>query len=500
MSSHREAPEISKDPVADNTDTYAFRDPNDPSMVTFLANYIPLEGPDGGPNFFEFGSDVLYSIHIDNVGDGKDHITYDFRFSTSIVDTNSFLYNTGQIFNITDKTWNRPQSYSVTRTDSTGTHSLGSGLLCPPCNVGARSTPNYTTLADQAVHALPSGETVFAGQRREGFYLDLGTIFDLLALRPFQSLHRFPPKTDQPGVDTTKFVNVHTIALKVPIARLTRDGSTPTSVSDPRATIGMYAAASRQKVRIFASQSKGSKQEDNGNNGNQGDNNRTSEMQESGPFVQVSRLGNPLFNELLVQMPEKDYWNQSAPEDDSQFLPRVLWPEVQVLLVRLYPGVFPHLATVTGPTAGSPNGGFKDRNDLKAILLTGLPPNLVPGFQNYTGPVLADMLRLNVAIPPVPIGTENVYGVLGGDLAGYPNGRRVHDDVTTITVRALAGLSYKLVEPTYTPDAAAGVAFDVTPPTYSDRFHATFPYLGLPHSGYDVPTAGQQAELAPAPA
>jgi len=204
MSSHREAPEISKDPVADNTDTYAFRDPNDPSMVTFLANYIPLEGPDGGPNFFEFGSDVLYSIHIDNVGDGKDHITYDFRFSTSIVDTNSFLYNTGQIFNITDKTWNRPQSYSVTRTDSTGTHSLGSGLLCPPCNVGARSTPNYTTLADQAVHALPSGETVFAGQRREGFYLDLGTIFDLLALRPFQSLHRFPPKTDQPGVDSNE--------------------------------------------------------------------------------------------------------------------------------------------------------------------------------------------------------------------------------------------------------------------------------------------------------
>lgn len=282
MSSHREAPEISKDPVADNTDVYAFRDPNDPSMVTLLANYLPFETPEGGPNFFEFGNDVLYSIYIDNVGDGKPHITYDFWFLVSIVDRNSSLYNTGQVFNITDKTWNRPQSYSVPRTDSTGTHSLGTGLLCPLSNVGAHSMPNYATLADQAVHSLPSGETVFAGQRREGFYVDVGSAFDLLALRPFQSLDRFPPQNPTPGVDSTKFLNVQTIAIRVPIDRLTRDGSTPTIVSDPRATIGVYAAASRQKVRIFASDPK--KRDDHG-----------SQTQESDPFVQVSRLANPLF-------------------------------------------------------------------------------------------------------------------------------------------------------------------------------------------------------------
>lgn len=486
MSSHREAPEISKDPVADNTDTYAFRDPVNPNTVTLLANYIPLEGPDGGPNFFEFGDDVLYSIYVDNVGDGKAHITYDFRFSTTIRNPNTFLYNTGPINHITDATWNRPQYYSVTRTDASGITVLGSGLQSPPVNVGIRSTPNYSHLADEAIHTLSSGEQVFAGQRREGFYVDLGAIFDLLALRPFQSLHRFPT-ADESGVDSTKFVNVHTIALQVPINRLTRDGSTPSSVTDPRATIGVWAAASRQRVRILGVNARAAAQ-------------MKSETQEAGPFVQVSRLGNPLFNEVLIPMSEKDYWNQSRPQDDNQFLSRVLYPEVQVLLTYLYPTAFPNLATITGPTAGSSSGGFQPRNDLAAILLTGLPAGIIPGFQNYTGPTRADMLRLNMAIPPKPVGGGSPYGILGGDLAGFPNGRRVYDDVTTIELRAVAGLTYPLVQPSYTPDAAAGLIYDLMPPNYSDRYHSTFPYLGLPYDGYRVPTPAQQAMAPPTPA
>src|SRR5438874_5382252 len=198
MSSHREAPEISKDPVADNTDTYAFVSPDQPNTVTMISNYVPLEEPPGGPNFFEFGEDVLYEIKVDNDGDGLAEITYQFRFQTETRNPNTFLYNTGQITSISSPNWNRPQFYSVTKVDGSG-HStvLGSHLACPPCNIGPRSTPNYPTLAGEAVHKLSSGEVVFAGQRAEGFYVDLGSIFDLADLRPFQNLHLIPSPPDR---------------------------------------------------------------------------------------------------------------------------------------------------------------------------------------------------------------------------------------------------------------------------------------------------------------
>src|ERR1700752_2280833 len=191
MSSHREAPEISKDPVADNTDVYAFVSPDNPNTVTLIANFIPLEGPAGGPNFFEFGDDVLYQIHIDNNGDGYPDVSYAFAFDVVVGNPNTFLYNTGEIDSITSPNWNRKQFYSITRMDHrTGSRQvLGSGLSCPPCNVGPLSTPNYATLASEAIHSLPGGRTVFAGQRLEGFYVDLGSIFDLADLRPFEQLH-----------------------------------------------------------------------------------------------------------------------------------------------------------------------------------------------------------------------------------------------------------------------------------------------------------------------
>ena len=296
MSSHREAPEISKDPVADNTDVYAFVSPDNPNTVTLIANYIPAEAPDGGPNFYEFGDDVLYEINIDNDGDGDADITYQFQFQTTLQNPNTFLYNTGPISSLTDPNWNKRQLYSLTRIKNGRATVLGEDLASPPCNIGPFSTPNYDTLAQDAIHVLPSGETVFAGQRAEGFYVDLGSVFDLLDLRPFQNLH-INPMPAAPGVNGLNNLNVHTMAIQLPKSMLTRDGSNPTNPSDPRSVIGVYASASRRKAIVF------------GPNGN---------VQEYGPWVQVSRLGDPLFNEVIIPLGLKDFWNSQFPQNDKQ--------------------------------------------------------------------------------------------------------------------------------------------------------------------------------------
>ena len=463
MSSHREAPAIAKDPVADSTDLYAFVSPDAPSTVTLIANYIPLEGPAGGPNFFEFGDDVLYAIYIDNNGDRKPDVTYEFRFNTKIKNPNTFLYNTGQIATIDSASWNRPQFYTVTRVAKGHRTVLGHGLACPPCNVGPRSTPSYPALAQSAVHSLAGGTIkVFAGQRQEGFYVDLGSIFDLGALRPFQNLHLLPLPAVTPGVNGTQHLNVHSIALQVPISDLTRDGSaTFSGAGDQQAVIGVWTAAYRRKARIL--------DEDNDDDGGK--------LVESGPWVQVSRLGNPLFNEVIVPMAKKDLWNAMSPADDDRFLKFVQHPELAGLLPVLYPGVFPNLAGLTAA-----------RDDLVAILLTGIPSGIIGGFQNFTGPKPADVLRLNMAIAPTA--SPNIKGLLGGDLAGYPNGRRVADDVVTIELRAIAGLTYQIVHGTgvFTADGAAGAIFDIdggnTPPV---SYLSTFPYLNDPESGFDIP-------------
>ena len=461
MSSHREAPAISKDQVADNTDVYAFVSPDHPDTVTLIANYIPLEEPDAGPNFYEFGEDILYEIHVDNDGDGDEDITYQFRFHVELRNPDTFLYNTGPITALDDPTWNRRQFYSVTKLTNGGATLLGSELAAPPCNIGPHSTPNYAALADTAIHTLASGETVFAGQRAEGFFVDVGAIFDLLDLRPFQNLHLFDQMPATPGINGLNGLNVHSIALQVPRTQLTRHGATPTDPTDRNAVIGVWASARRQRVRVY-----------NGEDGERAD---------FGPFVQVSRLANPLFNEVLIPMGKKDVWNARPPRDDRQFVQYVEHPEVASLLPVLYPGVFPHLAAL--------DAAHTPRADLVAILLTGLPTGLIPGFQNYTGPTQADMQRLNTAIPPSA--TPNALGLLGNDLAGFPNGRRVTDDVTTIELRALAGLTYALVDKNYVPDAAAqGVTQGVStaPGDLNSPFLARFPYLGVPYDGFHFPT------------
>src|SRR6267143_388089 len=253
MSSHREAPAISKDPVADNTDLYAFVNPLDTSKVTLLANFIPLEEPAGGPNFFQFGDEVLYDILIDNDGDGEEDVVYQFRFKTIVQNPGTFLYNTGPISSLTDPNWNVRQSYTVTRIrgerDEGRRKVLGSDLSTPPVRIGPRSTPDYASLASAAVQDLGDGVTTFAGQRGEGFYVDLGSIFDLGALRPFQNLHLIPTPAAA-GVDGTKGFNVHTIAIQVPKTDLTRDGFNPTDPADARSVIGVWSTARRRKGMI----------------------------------------------------------------------------------------------------------------------------------------------------------------------------------------------------------------------------------------------------------
>jgi len=461
MSSHREAPEISKDPVADSTDVYAFVSPDRPSTVTLIANYIPLEEPAGGPNFYEFGDDVLYAIHIDTNGDGAADITYQFTFTTRLRNPDTFLYNTGPIRSLNCPNWNSRQFYTVTRVSNDDVKVLGSDLACPPCNIGPLSTPNYASLASAAVHDLPGGIRVFAGQRAEGFYVDLGSIFDLANLRPFEQLHnQFGLNVftkPAPGVNATAALNVHSIAIQVPVSQLTRWGSH--GVSDQASVIGVYATASRQRVRLWDA--------DHGENIN------------SGPFRQVSRLGNPLINEVVIPLGLKDLWNSLPPSDDKRFLSHVAHPELAALLPVLYPGVFPNLAALVKSGAA--------RADLEAILMTGIPSGIVPGFQNFTGPTPADMLRLNTAIPPSA--KPNELGIIGGDLAGFPNGRRVFDDVVTVEFRAIAGATYPLVNKTFTPDAAAGAITDgLTAASVPSGFMNHFPYLGVPYGGFDTPS------------
>ncbi|HET7035422.1 MAG TPA: DUF4331 domain-containing protein [Thermomicrobiaceae bacterium] len=461
MSSHREAPETMKDPVADNTDVYAFVSPDRPDYVTLIANYIPIQEPAGGPYYFLFGDDVLYEIYIDNNGDAMPDITYQFRFTTQFTNPDTFLYNTGQINSLNDPDWNVRQFYSVTKVMAHGPQmSLGTNLPCPPCNVGPRSTPNYEALAAAAIQTLPSGETVFAGQRDDGFYVDTGAIFDLGGLRPFNNLHLIPLPIAS-GIDDVEGFNVHTIALQIPKQSLTSNGQMPTDPANAASTIGVWASASRKKLTVRL-----------GPHPIQV--NKIGEELDLGPWVQVSRLANPLFNEVLIPVGKKDLWNALDPSDDGQFLQYVLHPELGALIPVLYPGVFPHLAALTAP-----------RTDLQAILLTGIPAGIIPGFQNFTGPTPADLLRLNMAIPPTPKANANILGVLGGDLAGFPNGRRVFDDVVTIELRAIAGLTYKLVVPSYVPDPAASAVTDgVTPATDHIAYLDAFPYLGTPSSGY----------------
>jgi len=443
-SSHREAPYIATDPSADNTDVYAFVSPDKPDTVTIIANFIPGELPDAGPNFYEFGNDVLYGIHINNDADPEEDVTYEFRFKTETRNPDTFLYNTGQITSLDDPHWNRPQFYSVTRVEHGYREVLGTHLRTPPVNIGPRSTPTYDALATAAINKLPGGRTVFAGQRDDPFFVDLGSVFDLLGLRPFNAAHLIPLPNEK-GRDGLLNLSTHSIALQVPITDLTHGHVRPTSASDPNAVIGVYASASRHRVRVLST--------DDG-------------AEDSGPWVQISRLGEPLINEVIIPLGEKDHWNRTDPADDKEFVDDYLNPEPSALVNLLYP-VLPDAAT-------------KNRQDLVTVLLTG-----IPGL-TFSGNQPADLLRLNVAVPPAA--HPDRLGALNGDFAGFPNGRRLADDVVDIEVRALACgygpiLHQALGLCDLSPNDQLGDGVDA-----NDRpFLKTFPYVAAPRSGYEIP-------------
>jgi Domain of unknown function (DUF4331) len=448
-SSHREAPLISQDPAADNTDLYAFVSPDRPDSVTIIANYVPLEQPAGGPNFASFGDDVRYEINVDNTGDGQEDITYRFRFHTDTRNPNTFLYNTGPIDSLDDTDWNRPQSYRVTRVKNGVATVLGENLTMPPVNIGPRSTPHYENLAADAIHDLPGGIKVFAGQRDDPFFVDLGSIFDLAGLRPLNDLHAIPLDPAD-GVDGVSGYNTHTIAIQVPITALTRTGHAPTGAGDPNAVIGVYASAERRTVRILQ---------------------KDGTPKEIASWRQVSRLGEPLINEAVIGLGQKDRWNATDPADDSQFVGRYLNPEVTHLENGLY--------------AALDDAPEHNRGDLVAVLLTG-----VPGL-NFTGSTKADLLRLNMAIPPAS--SADRMGVLAGDFAGYPNGRRLADDVVDVDLRAFAcsyGAAAALVESFgfcggnahRTPNNLLGDGVDAN----ERGFSPAFPYVATPFSGYEA--------------
>src|SRR5712691_595444 len=243
-SSHREAPMISQDPAADGTDFYAFKSPDAPNTITFVANYYPFQEPAGGPNFYRFGDDVLYAINIDDNGDNIPDIQYYFTFKTIVQHGDTFLYNTGPITSLTDATWNVRQYYKVTKALSNGTRTdIANPCIVPPNNIGPKSTPNYDTLAGAAVCNAADGVKVWAGQRDDPFFVDLGATFDLLTIRPGAPGNKGGGKDDLAGY------NVMSIVIQVPVSQLTNDGKDAATTAFP--IIGSWTTAYRQRQRVL---------------------------------------------------------------------------------------------------------------------------------------------------------------------------------------------------------------------------------------------------------
>ena len=430
-SSHREAPLIIDDPQVDNTDVYAFVSPERSDRVVLISNFYPFQYPSGGPNFYPFDPNALYEIMIDNTGDAVEDITYQFQFRTEIRNPNTFLYNTGQVTSFADPDLNIRQFYSLTRI--TGPRRSGSAVRIAenvpvgPSNVGISSFPDYNGFG-LGTFVFPQGDVrMFAGQREEGFYIDVGATFDLLQLRTLVPLG--------PPVDGLAGFNVNSIAIEVPITAVTRNGSRPAGVTDPNATIGVWSTASRPATTTQTSSGQTS----------------------SGGFVQVSRLGNPLVNEVVIPLSTKDAFNRLEPTGDGAALSFVTNPILPPLLQALF-------GLQTPPTP---------RNDLVTIFLTG-----IPGLNQIgTSPRPSEMLRLNTAVPPSP--RPHRLGVLAGDLAGFPNGRRVGDDVLDIALQAMAGATPLTPEFNRAPNNTLGDGINGNDKDFLD----VFPFLTVPYPG-----------------
>jgi len=425
-SSHREAPLVSADPQVDNTDVYAFVSPDAPSTVTLVSNWIPFEEPAGGPNFYSFAEGVRYDINIDNDGDARPEIIYRWQFRNHYRNPNTFLYNTGQVTSLDDPDLNFHQTYDLKRkVPGKKARLLVDDAVVAPNNVGAASMPDYASLSDEAIAAFGSEGKTWAGQADDPFFLDL-RVFDLLYGTDFSEV----------GDDTLQGFNTHAMAIQVPKTELAKSGDT-----NENPVIGIWSTASRRSTRI-----------------QKGDGSQSFE----GNWVQLSRLGMPLVNEVVVPVSLKDYFNGSKPKNDGQFLPAVQDPELPRLIEAVY--------GIPAPDSDPDVAGIQ-RADLIQVFLTG-----VDGLNQPAGVQASEMLRLNMAIAPCEEGcaSHSALGVIGGDVAGFPNGRRLADDVIDIALQVVEG---ELIgNPNDLGDAVG---------TNDVGFRSAFPYLAVPHTGSD---------------
>ncbi len=487
-SSHREAPLISKDPFADNTDTYVFIPAGSADRIVLAASWIPFEGPEGGPNYWEWDDQALYDIYVDIDGDATADVTYTLQSQTSIGSPlETFLYNTGPLDSVDSPNWNRPQTYSLTESFREGIQPSGdamttlvSDVRAAPVNIGSKSTADYASLVSEATYSVMADNgdmiDIYAGQTDDPFFVDL-QVFDLLTLRGQMAPIGYSEGNND-AVDSLSGFNVHSLVIELPIARLVRDA---------QPVLGVWSGTRRNSMGVFAG---------------------------TGEPVQVSRLGMPLVNEVVLPMGLKDTFNAIQPEVDLTIydvLQRYVEdPEVGTLLCALYGVPLPADSDADCHTEFDPvmpgdlGNARSGRGDIFDIFLTGMvlasdftintadgPLTLPAGFNvnQPAGVVPAEMIRINTAISGDLCAPEpSRLGVLGGDACGYPNGRRFSDDTVEISLLAVAGAAYQVLDgrdASFTFDSnLIGVLTDGVDAN-DVSFGDTFPYIGMAQSGQE---------------
>ena len=453
-SSHREAPGTMLDPSADDTDVYAFVANDAPNSLTLVGNWIPFEDPAGGPNFYRFDDRASYYLNVDNTGDGRYDVRYKFKFRTIYRNKNSGIYALPGVSGIGDPKLQVIQRYDVTREVYRPNGKLRSArviarnLPVGPNNTGSKNFPNYDAVGNQAIRSLPGGGKVFVGQRDDPFFVDLGATFDSVHLRKGTG-------NVGGGKDDLAGYNVHSIVLQVPKSKVTRDGRSVSGPSANNAVVGVWASTYRPALQV------------NGLNsvtGRAASARRTPSVRE----VQVSRLGNPLINELVIPIGLKDKFNATQPANDAaNFGKFVLKPELAHVINVLFPGL---------------NVPETNRTDIVQALLTG-----IPGVTQISkNPAAADTLKINLGVPPAA--TPNRFGVIGGDNAGFPNGRRLGDDVVDISLRVVGGFLKGNKLP-----LGDGVDQNDVP------YLSAFPYVPSPHAGFDSALKRNEPDHAATP-
>ena len=476
-SSHREAPITALDQKADITDWYAFIDPAKPDKVVMILNVDPFLEPTNGPNYFPFDPDILYEMKIDNNRDGVPDVTFQFRFQTQVRAPGVFTGLVGGIAGIPPITaldgpgsegFNLRQTYSVTMLTPNGSRDLTGGktLFAVPTNVGPRTMPNYNALRAQGNYDLPGGVSVFAGTVADPFFIDLGAAFDSLNFRMAAGGGVLPAAIDAEDANnyapnTLAGFNVNSIVIEVPIAMLTSDGRLH-QATDKDAVIGTWGTTSRQNISVLRTTPADAEVSQV----------LLLQSQFGNSFAQIQRVGNPLINELIIGTGSKDTFSMSRPTSDAQFAPFVLNP----LLATIF-------STIGIPVPPAP------RTDL--LLLVQYAAPICPGCGPNDGGPVADLLRLNTGIPPTPFNQAKRLGFLAGDTSGFPNGRRLTDDVVDIAARAVAGI---LVDgKKYGTPIGDGVNTPAVP------ISPNFPFEAPAYSGRDSVHAGPgQPGCAPA--